>query len=97
MTRKSLLALTSQFCELEGTLEILSLIRWSCYVLSKLKYGLHRLIYLNVWLLVGGTVFEGLEDEFTLEEVCPYECVWSFERSPHSQTLFLCLVSIAQM
>ena len=39
-----------------------------CIVLD--EKGPHRLIHLNSWSLVGGTIWEGLEGVALLEEVC---------------------------
>lgn len=49
-----------------------------------LKNDPYRLLCLNVWSLVGGTVWEGIGDVVLLEEICHWRWVWGpFPVSPY--------------
>lgn len=50
-------------------------------------------IYLNAWSPLTGSVWEGLGGVARLEEVCQWECLWSF-KSPSHPIGSLCLVVV---
>ena len=60
------------------------IIQYSCDGLN--ENGPHRLIYLNAWLRVGRTVWEGIGGVALLEEVCHWRA--GFDAS------FLCLTLV---
>ena len=51
--------------------------------------GPHRLKYLDVWSLLGGTIWEGLWSVALLEEVCHGDGSWGFKSPSHSQLALL--------
>lgn len=67
----------------------------TCYILCAKcadlnLHGSHRLRYLNMWCLVGGTDWKGLEGVALLKEVCHWgvgSWFWGFKSPCYSQSL----------